>query len=92
MKRWLLLLSAVAAARAFDRRVEGRALELFLRPGAAPSRLVDSGTGSEWEFTGAAISGPLAGRRLEKLPVLLDYWFDWKAYHPDAGVYLLGER
>ncbi len=80
------------SVRAFDRGVEGRALELFLKPGSAPSRLVDSGTGSEWDFTGAARSGPLAGRRLEKLPVLLDYWFDWKAYHPDTGVYLLGER
>jgi hypothetical protein len=78
------------SVRAFDRRLDGRALEFFLRPGS-PS-LFDAATGSEWDFTGAATAGALAGRRLEKIPLLLDYWFDWKAYHPDTGTYLLGER
>ena len=34
----------------------------------------------------------LAGKRLKKIAILKDYWFDWKAYHPTTGVYLLGER
>jgi len=80
------------SVRAFDRRVEGRALELYLLPETSPLRLADSLTGAEWDFTGAPLGGQPAGRRLEKLPVLLEYWFDWKAYHPETGVYLLGER
>ncbi len=78
------------SVRVFDRRVEGRALELFLKPGGAT--LVDKETGTEWDFTGAATAGALAGRRLARLQPVKDYWFDWKTYHPDTGVYLLGAR
>jgi Protein of unknown function (DUF3179) len=80
------------SVRAFERTVEGRALEFFLKPGAAPLRVVDSETGSEWDFTGACVAGPLAGRQLKKIFVLKDYWFDWKTYQPDTAVYLLGDR
>lgn len=54
--------------------------------------LIDAETGSAWDFGGKAISGPLAGQQLKKVPLLKDYWFDWKLYHPDTTVYLLGER
>jgi hypothetical protein len=67
-------------------------------PPAAPSapsdpsdpserRWVDAETGSEWDFTGRALSGPAAGRRLERLPALADYWFDWQTYHPRTTLY-----
>ena len=75
------------SARVFDRTVDGRAMEFFLKPATAPLRLVDSETGSEWDFSGAARTGPLAGRSLRRLTALSDYWFDWKAYHPDTAVY-----
>jgi hypothetical protein len=75
------------SARVFDRTLDGRALELFLKPETAPLRLVDSETGSEWDFSGKAVAGALAGRSLVKLPSLSDYWFDWKIYHPDTVVY-----
>ena len=75
------------SARVFDRTVDGRAMEFFLKPAIAPLRLVDSETGSEWDFSGKAVSGPLAGRSLRRLTALSDYWFDWKAYHPDTTVY-----
>jgi hypothetical protein len=78
------------SVRVFDRRVEGRALEFFLQPDT--HTLVDKETGSLWDFTGAATSGALAGRRLARLQPVKDYWFDWKMYHPETGVYLLGER
>jgi hypothetical protein len=78
------------SVRVFDRRLEGRALELFLKPGTAT--LVDKETGTEWDFTGAATAGALAGRRLARLQPVKDYWFDWKMYHPRTGVYLLGAR
>jgi hypothetical protein len=75
------------SARVFDRTVDGRAMEFFLKPGIAPLRLVDSETGSEWDFSGKAVGGALSGRRLRRLPALSDYWFDWKAYHPDTIIY-----
>jgi hypothetical protein len=78
------------SVRAFDRRLGGRALELFLKPGT--HTLVDAATGSEWDFTGEAVAGELKGKRLARLRPLKDYWFDWKTYHPDTGVYVLGER
>ena len=86
----VLLAEDGKSVRVFNRSLDGRALEFF-RKTDSPS-LFDSETGSQWDFNGAATSGALAGRRLEKIPSLKDYWFDWKTYHPDTGAYLLGER
>jgi len=76
--------------RCFDRRVANDTLELFLRTGSCPPAIVDSLTGSEWDFSGLATAGPLAGRRLARLPCLKDYWFDWKAYNPGTRVFTAG--
>jgi Protein of unknown function (DUF3179) len=80
------------SVRVFERALDGRKLEFFLKPNASPLLLLDSETGSEWDFTGRAVAGPYAGRQLRKLAVLNDYWFDWKTYHPETEVYKLGER
>lgn len=78
------------SVRAFERIVDGRELQLFARPGSPPLRLVDAETGSEWNFAGEAVSGPLAGKKMKKAFVLLDYWFDWKAYNPETAIYRAG--
>jgi uncharacterized protein DUF3179 len=75
--------------RVFERRLDGRALELLARPGT-PLRLVDAETGSEWDFTGRAIAGPLAGKTLTKRKALKEYWFDWNIYHPSTTVFTRG--
>jgi hypothetical protein len=75
------------SVRAFDRTVDGRELEFFAKAEAPQLSLVDSETGTEWDFTGKATSGPLKGRQLTKLAMLADYWFDWKSYHPDTMFY-----
>ena len=80
------------SVRAFERRVDGRELQLFLKPASAPPVLVDAETGSAWSFAGEAVSGPLAGKKLPKVYVLKDYWFDWKAYNPRTTVYALQSR
>ncbi len=80
------------SVRAFERTVDGRMLELFAKPDASPLRLVDAETGSLWDFTGKAVVGQLAGRQLSKITVLNDYWFNWKAYHPNTTIYTLGAR
>jgi hypothetical protein len=86
----VLLAEDGKSVRVFDRRLEGRTLELFLRPDSR--ELIDTETGSAWDFTGTATSGALAGKRLMRVQPVKDYWFDWKKYHPETGIYLLGER
>ncbi len=78
--------------RAFERTVEGRKLEFFVKPNTASLTLVDAESGSEWDFTGKANSGSLIGRQLKKVAVLNDYWFDWQTYYPKTSVYELGNR
>jgi hypothetical protein len=75
------------SVRAFDRTVDGRELEFFAKAGAPQLTLLDSQTGSEWDFMGKATNGPLKGRQLGKLAILADYWFDWKSYHPETVLY-----
>ena len=79
------------SVRAFNRTVEGLEREFFLKPNSSPIRLIDD-KGTEWDFTGTALSAPNAGRQLARIPVIKDYWFDWKTYHPNTGLYRLGER
>jgi len=76
--------------RVFDRTLDGRTLELMAKAGAQPLRLLDAETGSEWDFSGRALSGPLAGRQLTKVKALKEYWFDWKIYQPATTVYARG--
>jgi len=73
--------------RVFERRLDGRALELLRVAGTRPLTLVDTATGSEWDFTGRATKGPLAGQRLAKVQAFKDYWFDWRTYHPSTSLY-----
>ena len=80
------------SVRAFERVIDGQRLEFFLKQGTSDLRLVDAETASEWDFTGRSVSGALAGKQLRKLPVLNDYWFDWKTYHPSTRIYQLGNR
>jgi hypothetical protein len=48
--------------------------------------LMDDRTGSEWNFQGCAIAGKSKGLCLEAVPMLKDYWFDWRNYHPQTSV------
>ena len=75
------------SVRAFERRIEGQELEFFAKSDSQALRLVDAQTGSEWDFTGKALTGPHAGRKLMQIYLLNDYWFDWKAYNPGTEVY-----
>lgn len=71
------------SVRVFDRTVDGHVLELVADQGG---RLRDLATGSVWSFAGEAVEGPLAGKRLQKIYSQVEYWFDWKTYHPDTTV------
>jgi len=83
------------SARAFERKLpfpEDRTLEFFTVTEGSNRQLIDAETGSIWDFTGRCQSGQLAGRQLKPIPVLKDYWFDWKIYHPKTSIYLLGDK
>lgn len=80
------------SVRAFARLVDDRKLEFFSKQGTSSFLLVDAETGSDWDFTGKAVSGALSGKQLQKVPVLNDYWFDWKTYNPGTTIYQLGNR
>lgn len=80
------------SVRAFRPALDGKFIELFAVPGSAPLLLRDGTSGSTWDFSGTAIDGPMKGRTLERLPVVRDYWFNWKAYHPEGRLYNLGPQ
>jgi hypothetical protein len=80
------------SVRAFERTVDGRKLELLVKPETTPLTMVDPETGSQWDFTGKAIAGQLNGKQLKKIAILNDYWFDWMSYNPTTLVYKLGDR
>ena len=49
--------------------------------------MYDHETDSLWShFTGAAITGPFAGTKLEIVPALQTTWKRWKELHPDSPV------
>jgi len=73
--------------RAFVSRVDGKDAEFFLQNGTKDWALIDTTTASQWNFQGCAISGPSAGRCLDRISALKDYWFNWRNYHPDTTIY-----
>jgi hypothetical protein len=86
--------------RVFVSRIDGQDAEFFLRASSkseapvegkagepADWALLDSTTGSQWNFQGCAVSGTAQGKCLGRVPALKDYWFDWRNYHPDTSVY-----
>jgi len=89
------------SVRAYERTLDGRRLEFFKTKETAKTiagsnatgfQLLDAETGSVWDFEGKATAGPFAGRRLKRIAVLEDYWFDWLIYHPDTAVYQIGPQ
>ncbi len=53
----------------------------------ADGQFIDVQTGSEWDITGRAVAGELAGAELEQIPHLDTFWFAWSSYRPDSGLF-----
>lgn len=84
----LILAGDKRSVRGFEREIDGKTLEFFIKPDT--KELVDAETASVWDFSGKAVSGEMSGKQLKKITVIKDYWFDWKIYHPDTELYSLG--
>jgi hypothetical protein len=83
------------SVRAFRDRIPGEdGVPDFYRmtankPGGLPpsALMMDAATGSEWNFQGCATSGKAKGACLERIPMLKDYWFDWRNYNPKTTIW-----
>lgn len=77
------------SVRAFRDRIPGMngATDFYRITGKSGVLLIDDTTGSEWNFQGCATSGKAKGLCLEPVPMLKDYWFDWRNYNPKTTVY-----
>ena len=83
------------SVRAFRDRIPGvDGAPDFYRVTDQPGQglLMDAATGSRWNFQGCAVSGKSAGVCLERIPMLKDYWFDWRNYHPRTTVWPVDGR
>ena len=80
------------SVRAFRDRIPGVdvAPDFYRLPDKTTKLLMDAETGSEWNFQGCAVSGKSQGLCLEPVPMLKDYWFDWRNYNPATTVYGAG--
>lgn len=80
----------IPATGVFDPVVEGQRLTFTSSPGADGVLAVDAETESGWTLLGEAVSGPLAGTRLDRIPHIDTFWFAAKAAEPDLTVVPLG--
>ena len=71
--------SAVAYSRSLDSR-----LLIFEASGDG---FRDTETGSLWDITGVARSGPLAGRSLTAVNHGTSFWFAWVAFKPETRIW-----
>lgn len=66
----------------FGREVDGKTLEFAFRE----RKLVDGGTGSEWDLTtGRAVSGAMKGKQLKPLPGVISFRKAWEKFHPSSS-------
>ncbi len=72
----------VGASGVFNPIVEGQALSFEERDGA----FVDRETGSVWNLSGQAVSGPLQGAQMARLVSTDHFWFAWAAFYPETEI------
>ncbi len=70
-------------ARAFDRTVGNQTLEFRFENGS----IMDTGSGSEWDYNGTAVSGIFNGTQLIRLPIEPGFWFEWATFHNSTLIY-----
>ncbi|MCH7606604.1 MAG: DUF3179 domain-containing protein [Chloroflexi bacterium] len=74
----------------FERNLDGRTLsfDLLENTGDGLPLMKDRETETTWNaLTGQAVSGPLEGMVLKRLPSHYSFWFAWSDFHPDTALY-----
>lgn len=67
--------------------VEGKMLSFRVRRTGGETLIEDAETGSVWSpLEGRAVSGPLSGKRLARVPYQHSFWYAWSAYRPETHV------
>ena len=80
---------SVGSTGVFDPVVaSGLSLTFTVHEGA----IIDEQTGSAWSILGEALTGPLAGTRLEPIVHGNHFWFAWAAFRPDTTVRAIDSR
>ena len=74
---------AVGSAVSYNPIVDGEPLTFEFSDG----KIMDTKTGSQWDVTGRAIEGSLAGSQLEVLPHANHFWFAFAAFYPDVTIW-----
>lgn len=67
---------------AFEAELGGELLDLRVEG----DQIIDS-SGSIWDISGKAISGPRADSQLEFVISFVTEWYGWAAYHPQTSIY-----
>ena len=78
------------SVRAFRGRIPGvdGAPDFYRMTANEPGAyLMDDASGGHWNFQGCAVSGSAKGVCLDRIPMMKDYWFDWRNYNPKTTVY-----
>ncbi len=77
--------SEAAAAMAYRPVAGGQDLTFEVSGGT----FVDLETGSRWDLEGKAVSGPLAGQRIEMIPeAYVSFWFAFSTFFENADLWL----
>ena len=75
------------SAGVFDRRLDGQTLT-FVEIDGKGETIEDNETRSQWnKLTGQAVSGPLAGKALKKVPYTTAFWFGWSDHYPGTRLH-----
>ncbi len=75
------------ATGVYDGSPGGRSLTFEQSPDD-PLLMMDGETGTLWQkATGLAVSGPMKGSRLERIPFMAAFWFAWTDFNPDTELY-----
>lgn len=69
-------------ALAFSRQVVGEVLQFSMEG----ESIVDA-SGTQWDWTGRAVAGPLEGAQLDYVTSFVTEWYGWAAYHPGTSIF-----
>lgn len=72
-------------ARVFNSSMDGQTL--VFKYNSTNNSFIDNLTGSQWDFEGKCIEGPMKGKQLLRLSFDEGFWFEWAAFHHGTKIY-----